>query len=98
VGKTRAATGQGSVESSARADRVEKEGDGLHEGKGRDSRRHKVGSMFVRLRMNRAVVGDVSKKSSMCQHSFFNFNLNIHIECLLDTRYNTGSTYKFNVS
>jgi hypothetical protein len=75
VGKTRAATGQGSVESSARADRVEKEGDGLHEGKGRDSRRHKVGSMFVRLRMNRAVVGAVSKKSSMCQHSFFYFNL-----------------------
>jgi hypothetical protein len=70
VGKTRAATGQGSVESSARADRVEsvarwsrveKEGDGLRERKERDSRRHMVGTMLVKLRMNRAGAGCIEK-------------------------------------
>jgi hypothetical protein len=105
--KTRAATRQGNVESSARADRVEsdarwsreeKEGDGLREGKGRDSRRHKVDSMLVGLRMNRVAAG-VYRKNHLCINiHFFNFNLNIHIKCSLDTWYSTGSAYKFNVS
>jgi hypothetical protein len=55
--------------------------------------------MFVRLRMNRAAAGAYRKNHLyISTFIFFNFNLNIHIECLLDTGYNTGSTYKFNVS
>jgi hypothetical protein len=52
VGKSQAATGQGSVESSARA-----KGGGLREWKGRESRRHKVGCMLIRLRMKSATAG-----------------------------------------
>jgi hypothetical protein len=47
-----------------------KEGDGLREGKGRDSRRHKVGGMLVRLRTNRAAVG-AYRKNHLCINIHF---------------------------
>jgi hypothetical protein len=48
----------------------EKERDGLQEGKGRDTKRHKVGNMFVGLRMNRAAAG-AYRKNHLCTTFIF---------------------------
>jgi hypothetical protein len=69
VEKTPTAIGQGSVESSAWA-----EGGGLHEWKGGDSRRHKVGCMLVRLRMKSTTAG-VYRKIILMR---INLSINIH--------------------